>query len=269
MAAESLRALIVDDERLARLALRALLADDPDVVVVGEASGVDEAEALVRRERPDVVFLDIQLRGESGFDLLARDAGEFHVVFVTAFDAYAVRAFEVHALDYLLKPVDPVRLATALARARDPAAPAAPRPPAYRYDDLFFHDDARSPRFIRIRDIAFIRAAGNYTELHLAGGAALLVLRPLTTWETQLAGAPFVRAHRSLLVNLDFVERIERGEGYTYDLFVRGHAEPLPMSRRRATELKGRREAFRRGGREGDELTASAFTRTGDSDDER
>jgi two-component system LytT family response regulator len=251
MNAEPLRALIVDDERLARLALRTLLASDPEVVVVGEASGVDGAEALIRREHPRVVFLDIQLRGETGFDLLARNAGDFLVVFVTAFDAYAVRAFEVHALDYLLKPVDPTRLATALARARDPSAPRPSAvPAAYRYDDLFFHDDARCPRFIRIRDIAFIRAAGNYTELHLAGGQRLLVLRPLLTWETQLAGAPFVRVHRSLLVNLDFVERIERGEGYTYDLFVRGHAEPLPMSRRRATELKTRREAFRGGRRE-------------------
>jgi two-component system, LytTR family, response regulator len=250
MSLEPLRALIVDDERLARLALRTLLAGERDLVVVGEASGVDEAEALIRREHPRVVFLDIQLRGESGFDLLARNAGTFHTVFVTAFDAYAVRAFEVHALDYLLKPVDPVRLANALARARNPTAPPAEvRAPAYNYDDLFFHDDARSPRFIRIRDIAFIRAAGNYTELHLAAGAPLLVLRALSTWETQLAGAPFVRVHRSLLVNLDFIERVERGEGYTYDLFVRGHAEPLPMSRRRATELKGKRDAFR-GGRE-------------------
>jgi two-component system LytT family response regulator len=252
MTAKPLRALIVDDERLARLALRTLLAGDAEVVVVGEASGVDDAEALIRRERPEVVFLDIQLRGESGFDLLARNAGTFHTVFVTAFDAYAVRAFEVHALDYLLKPVDPVRLAAALARARNPTAappPAEARAPAYRYDDLFFHDDARSPRFIRIRDIAFIRAAGNYTELHVAAGPRLLVLRPLATWETQLASAPFVRVHRSLLVNLDFVERIERGEGYTYDLFLRGHAEPLPMSRRRATELKARREGFRVGRR--------------------
>lgn len=250
MSAEHLRAVIVDDERLARLALRTLLASERDVTVVGEAGGVDDAEVLIRREQPQIVFLDIQLRGESGFDLLVRNAGTFHTVFVTAFDAYAVRAFEVHALDYLLKPVDPVRLGSALARARNPAATPASEAhaPAYRYDDLFFHDDARSPRFIRIREIAFIRAAGNYTELHFAAGPPLLVLRALSTWETQLAGAPFVRVHRSLLVNLDFIERVERGEGYTYDLFVRGHAEPLPMSRRRATELKGKRDAFRGGG---------------------
>jgi len=223
-----------------------LLAADHAVDVVGEASRIDEAEELIRRERPGVVFLDVQLRGETGFDLLARDAGSFQTIFVTAFDAYAVRAFEVHALDYLLKPVHPERLAEALARARNPTGHrAAPElPPAYRYDDLFFHADARCPRFIRIREIAFIRAAGNYTELHMRGGPPLLVLRTLATWEAQLADAPFVRVHRSALVNLDYVDRIERGSGYTYELHVRGHTTPLAMSRRRALELKSRRDAF-------------------------
>jgi two-component system LytT family response regulator len=109
--------LLVDDERLARRALRTLLAAERDVDIVGEASRVDEAVALGRRERPSVGFVDVQRRGETGFDLLARDAGPFHTIFVTAFDAYAVRAFEVHALDYLLKPVDPARLAAPSSRA--------------------------------------------------------------------------------------------------------------------------------------------------------
>jgi two-component system LytT family response regulator len=242
MPAEPLRAVVVDDERLARRALRTLLAAERNVEVVGEASRVDEAEALIRRERPGVVFLDVQLRGETGFDLLARDVGGFHTIFVTAFDTYAVRAFEVHALDYLLKPVDPARLAEALERARRPApARGGPEAPArYGPDDLFFHDDARRPRFVRIREIAFIRAAGNYTEVFTAGGAPLLVLRPLGLWETQLPNGTFARVHRSVLVNLDFVERIERGATYTYELFLRGQAAPIAMSRRRALELKRR-----------------------------
>lgn len=247
MSAEPLRVVVIDDERLARSAMRRLLAAERDVEVVGEARGVDDAEALIRRERPAVVLLDVQLRGETGFDLLARGAGPFHTIFVTAFDAYAVRAFEVHALDYLMKPVDPARLTEALARARRPAAPRAAheRRAAYRYDDLFFHDDARRPRFLRIREIAFIRAAGNYTELYAAAGSPLLVLRPLSAWEARLAGTPFVRVHRSVLVNLDFVERIERGEAYTYELYVRGQTAPLAMSRRRAVELKRRMDVLR------------------------
>ena len=236
-----LRAAIVDDERLARRALRSMLADERGVVVVAEAGNVDDAEAAIRRERPDVVFLDVQLRGESGFDLLARDAGPFRTVFVTAFDTYAVRAFEVHAVDYLLKPVEPARLAEALRRVRGPAAAVEDSgPSAYEYDDFFFHADERRPRFIRIRDIAFIRAAGNYTEVHTSDERPVLVLRTLAAWEAQLAGTPFVRVHRSVLVNCAFVERIARGPNYTYDLYVKGRRDPLPMSRRRALELKDR-----------------------------
>ena len=239
--ARVIRAAIVDDERLARRAFRSLLADERDVVVVAEAGSVDEAEAAIRRERPDVVFLDVQMRGESGFDLLARGAGPFRTVFVTAFDAYALRAFEVHAVDYLLKPVDPVRLAEALRRIRGPLTPVEDtEPAAYQYDDFFFHADERRPRFIRIRDIVFIRAAGNYTEVHTHGEPPALVLRSLAVWEAQLNGTPFVRVHRSVLVNFAFVERIVRGPNYTYDLHLKGCPDPLPMSRRRALELKAR-----------------------------
>lgn len=246
MKTESLRVIVVDDERLARRSLRRQLDAEPNVTIVGEASCVDEAEALIRDTQPEIVFLDIQLRGETGFDLLRRDAGSYQTVFVTAFDKYAVRAFEVHALDYLLKPVDPERLSEVLARAQRPSVDASvATAPAYGNDDLYFHNDMRSPRFIRIREIAFIRAAGNYTELHSITGPPLLELRTLSTWETQLSGTSFVRVHRSLLINLDFIERIERGTNHSYEIYIKGHATPLPMSRRRATELKSRHEALR------------------------
>ena len=186
------------------------------------------------------MFLDIQLRGESGFDLLARDAGPFHTVFVTAFDAYAVRAFEVHALDYLLKPVDPVRLAYALARARNPAAtPAHVR-------------RLRRRTATTISSFTTTRGARASSASATSHSFAPQATTPSCTspldrrcsccalyrrGKRSSPAAPFVRVHRSLLVNLDFVERIERGEGYTYDLFVRGHAEPLadePAARDRA-----------------------------------
>ena len=249
-----LRAIIVDDERLARGALRRLLAAHEGVEVVGEAGRVAEAAALVQAHRPDLVFLDVQMRGETGFDLLAHpdvQAVAFRIVFVTAFDQYAVRAFDVHALDYLLKPIDPPRLAEALARARTSTAPAAaPTPPTaspgaegggrLRLDDLFFYEEGRHPRFIRIRDVAFIRAAGNYTELHLADGDHVLVHKPLAAWEEALPPEHFVQVHRSVLVHVAFVERVERAPNYTYDLYLRGFAAPVPMSRRRASALKRR-----------------------------
>ena len=124
MSAEPLTALIVDDERLARQELRALLAVHPEVQVVGEAASVDEAARHLAREQPDVVFLDIQMPGESGFDLFARAPVSSRVVFVTAHDAHALRAFDVNALDYLLKPVVPARLAESIARLREQAAAA-------------------------------------------------------------------------------------------------------------------------------------------------
>jgi two-component system LytT family response regulator len=113
---QKLRALIVDDERLARKELRSMLSERPEIIVEGEAETVAEAAELIRAEEPDIVFLDVHMHGESGFDLLDKVDVTFKVIFVTAFDAYAIRAFEVNALDYLLKPVNPERLARAVER---------------------------------------------------------------------------------------------------------------------------------------------------------
>jgi two-component system LytT family response regulator len=239
-----LRALIVDDERLARRALRSALATRDDVTLVGEAATVEEAATLIQEETPDVVLLDIQMRRETGFDLLDRIDTPVHVVFVTAHDDHAVRAFEVNALDYLLKPVDPRRLDDALQRVRTSEAPlprqSESEDQAFRYSDLFFYEESRQPRFIRIRDIVHIEAAGNYTELHLADGSTALTSNTLSTWDERLPGDRFVRIHRSTIVNVEHVERMERAANYTFDVFVTGQDTPLAMSRRRAKTLKDR-----------------------------
>ena len=245
MTEKVLDALIVDDERLARRALRSALAEQAGVRVVAEARSVDEAAAALRTHAPDVVLLDIQMRGETGFDLLDHIEPPTAVVFVTAYDEYAVRAFEVNALDYLLKPVDPERLAEALRRARasdrplpHPDADAAPG--AFRYDDLFFYEEGRRPRFIRIRDIAFIQAAGNYTEVHLRDGDMVLTSSTLSSWAERLPGDYFVRIHRSSLVQVDCVARVERSGSSCYDVYIEDYETPLALSRRRASALKDR-----------------------------
>ncbi len=246
---DALRALIVDDERLARRTLRSTLAARDDVAVVGEAGSVEAAAALIRETTPDVVLLDIQMRRETGFDLLDRIDTPIHVIFVTAYDEYAVRAFKVNALDYLLKPVDPERLAQALRRARtsDRALPHEPTDQSddasdtFRYDDLFFYEASRQPRFIRIRDIVYIEAAGNYTELHLTDDApSALTSKTLSTWAERLPADRFVRIHRSTIVNVEHVTHIEPAANYTFDVFVAGQGAPLAMSRRRAKTLKDR-----------------------------
>lgn len=235
-----LEALIVDDERLARKELRSLLAAHPEVSVVGEADSVAAALAVLEGERPDLVFLDIQLAGETGFDLLERaGAADFRTVFVTAFDAYAIRAFEVHALDYLLKPVNPARLKGAIDKllSGEPApAPPSPRPLAID-DRVYLELGARSV-FLKIDRVTHIVAAGDYTEVFTADGQKYLVEKPLREWEARLPEKFFARVHRNCIVNLEYVERVESWFNRSQQLFLRGRAEPLTVSRRHAARLK-------------------------------
>lgn len=231
----TLSALIVDDERLARRELATLLAAHREIAVAGEAGSVDDAAALVRALDPDVVFLDIQMPKRSGFELL--DAADVRrVVFVTAHDVHAIRAFEVNALDYLLKPVHPARLAITIARlvgTADPAPPTARLEPA----DHLFLSDGKAARFVRVRAILCIRGAGDYSELVLDDGKRVLSSRPLKEWEGRLPGG-FARVHRTAIVNLDHVERVERISDDSFRVVVRGLAEPVPMSRRHAARLR-------------------------------
>jgi two-component system LytT family response regulator len=239
---DPLQVLIVDDERLARRSVRSALDAVAGVAVAGEAGSVDGAAEQIRTEAPDVILLDVQMRGETGFDLLDRIDTAVQVVFVTAYDEHAVRAFEVNALDYLLKPVAPDRLAEALQRARQ-AETALPEnedadPEGFEYDDLFFYEEGRHPRFIHIREIVFLEAAGNYTELHLTDGATALTSITLSAWTDRLPDAHFVRIHRSTIVNVEHVTEVERGASGTYAVHVEDRADPLSMSRRRARVLK-------------------------------
>ena len=241
---DPLRVLIVDDERLARRSVRSALDEVAGVTVAGEAGSVDAAAEQIRAEAPDVVLLDVQMRGETGFDLLDRIDTAVQVVFVTAYEEHAVRAFEVNALDYLLKPVDPDRLAEALQRTRQ-AETALPEdedadPVGLAYDDLFFYEDGRRPRFIRVREIAFIAAAGNYTELHVTDGTTALTSTTLVEWTDRLPDAHFARIHRSTIVNVERVTTVEQGDGRTYSVHVEGRDDPLSMSRRRARTLGDR-----------------------------
>jgi len=223
MSPNPLRALLVDDERLARKYLRQLLAEHADVTVIGEAGSVADAAALAAELRPDVIFLDVQMPPASGFDLLPLLSPAPAVVFVTAHDQFALRAFAASAADYLLKPVVPERLALALHHARHgrvpPAAvssaPAAAPTPLGLEDTLILRDTGRLRR-VRLGDIAAIVAEGSYTHVHLAAERSLFIPRSMNTWAPQLPTPPFLRADRSLFVNLSRVTRLDvrsRDEG--------------------------------------------------------
>jgi two-component system LytT family response regulator len=235
-----LRALIVDDERLARRELRALLEEHGGLTVAGEAGSADEAAALIREVRPDVIFLDIQMPGATGFDLLERVEVTADLIFVTAFDEYALRAFEVNALDYLLKPVAPERLARALERlARGGRREKTPLR-KLEYDDRLFLDTGGHSRFVKVSSIVLVAAAADYSEVFTEDGRRALVQKPLREWEARLPSKHFLRVRRSTIINLEHVERVENWFNRSYRIHLRQLKEPVAVSRRYASVLKSR-----------------------------
>jgi two-component system LytT family response regulator len=252
------QAVLVDDEPLARRELRRLLAAHPEVAVVAEADSVAGAAERVRLTGADLVFLDVQLAdGESGLDLVERLEPGVRVVFVTAHDRYAVRAFEAHALDYLLKPVAPERLARAVARlgpgeaprgdgadaaragGRREAPPAPADAPLGVADRLFLRIDARMG-FLCVAHIAAVLADRDASDLLLADGRRVRVQKPLAEWAARLPASHFLQIHRSALVNLDHVARVEEWSHRSFHVWLRGRAEPLVMSRRFAARVRER-----------------------------
>lgn len=251
-----MRVLIVDDEPLARQGVRQLLAREPGVEVLGECANGRDALDAVAALRPQVVFLDVQMPGMDGFEVLARLPEELSpvVVFVTAHDRYAVRAFEECALDYLLKPLDEARFARAVARARAAlAAPAASPPPLFAgwapaasrppgRERLMIGIAPGRSIFVRTDDIFWIQAQDYCVAVHLERGRHYLVRQSLDEMEARLDPRRFARVHRSALVNLDRVQEIrplgrERAEARLAD----GTSVPVSRERLRALEARWER----------------------------
>jgi len=240
----SLRVLIVDDARLARRELRTLLAAIPWVACVGEADDVPAAREAILREQPDLVLLDVQMPSGEGFDVLDGLETVPMVVFVTAYDQYAVRAFETNALDYLVKPVEAGRLQAALERGRErlsaPAAPAATdsvRDALGAEDQVFLRDGERC-WFVALGEIRKVVVDGNYARLWFRDQNAVLA-RSLSTLEARLSPALFFRANRNTLVNLRRVRAIEPSLSDGYDLTLDDGSQ-VEVSRRQARELRER-----------------------------
>jgi two-component system, LytTR family, response regulator len=253
---EPVRVLIADDEPPARAKVRRFLSADPEVEIVGEAGSGPEAVDAVHRLRPDLLFLDIQMPGADGFGVLgALDAGTLpQVVFVTAYDEYALRAFEVHAVDYLLKPFDADRFRTALARAKERVRARPPvddleqrirraladvrTPPAY-LDRVLVRTGDRAV-FLRTEEIDWLAAEENYVRLH-AGPASYLVRGTLAGLEERLDPAKFIRVHRSHIVNLGSIRELHPWSHGDWMIVLRDGRE-LMLSRRyrdRLPELAG------------------------------
>lgn len=225
-----MKAVIVDDEQLARFELRRLLRAHPSVEVAGEAQDGEEALRLVRAHSPDVLFLDIQMPGMTGFDLLEKLDGELpEVIFTTAYDQHAIRAFEVNALDYLLKPIAPDRLQVALSRLE----PRKQQP--FRLSQVFVRDGERC-WIVRIADISLLESEGNYTRVYFAAEQPL-IRRSLNAIEQQLDPQSFFRANRRQILNLNWIESTHVGVDGGLSLRLRNGRE-VELSRRRAEDLR-------------------------------
>jgi two-component system LytT family response regulator len=236
--------LLVDDSRLARQELRRLLLRHPDVTVIGEAAHAAEAATRIAELRPDLLLLDIHMPGRSGFELLTdlADAAP-QVIFTTAFDQYAVQAFEVNALDYLLKPVDEQRLAAALAKARtalvaepEHSPEVAPARELLRETDQVFVKEGERCWFVRLQDVKLLEVADNYTRLHFHD-VHPLIPRTLQQLEARLDPAVFFRVNRQQIINLKWVEHIEPWFSSTLKISLRGGGE-VEVSRQQSMRFR-------------------------------
>ena len=228
-----MRAMIVDDEPLARRELGRLLAEFAWIDIVGEAANVGEAAPLIDRLLPELLFLDIQMPGGTGFDLLERIEHLPRVVFTTAYDRHAVLAFEVNALDYLLTPIEPARLAAAVARAQAaaPNAPPAGARGGANHERLFLRDGDRC-WFVPLREVKLFTAEGNYVRISWDRIHPLLG-RPLSSLEPRLDPRRFFRANRQQIINLEYIESIDLGVNGRLHVQLRGGPE-VQVSRRQA-----------------------------------
>lgn len=232
--------LIVDDERLARRDLIAMLEEHENIRVIGEAGDVADATAAIERHQPDIIFLDIQMPGESGFDLLNKVDCHSNIIFVTAYDEYAIRAFEVNALDYLLKPVHPERLARTIHRLEDESAVDKKSLRPLAYDDCLFISMNNHVQFMKVKTILCINSAGDYSEVLTTDGDKGLTQKSLREWENRLPENHFCRIHRSTIINMEFIERLEEWFNYSFRVYLKNIETPFVISRRYAAMIKNK-----------------------------
>lgn len=231
-----MKALIIDDERLARKELAGLLEKHDGIQVVGEAANAEEAELRIAELKPDLLFLDINMPGRDGFQLLETLEQVPYVIFVTAYDEHALRAFEVNALDYLMKPIDPNRLEAAISKLPKAKDGELPDREVLGLEDQIFLKDGDKCWFVALKDIRLFESEGNYVRVKF-NDQKPLVLRSLNKLEEKLDPHVFFRANRKHIVNLRYVEKIDPWFSGGLNVKMRT-GEEVEVSRRQASRFK-------------------------------
>lgn len=236
------KALIIDDERLARNELKKLLQDFPEIEVIGEAINANEGIEKIESLSPDLVFLDVQMPGKTGFDMLCELERAPHVIFTTAYDEFALKAFEVNALDYLMKPVEPKRLADALHKLHQmeekemSASLAGINRGMLSENDQVFVKDGERCWFVKLTEVRLFESVGNYAKVYFAGNKPL-ILKSLNALEERLDEKVFFRANRKHIVNLRMIDKVEPYFNGGLLLDLKG-GEKIEVSRRQAVKFK-------------------------------
>lgn len=240
---EKIKTLLVDDERPARNEMKRLLSKFDQIQIVGEAANAGEAVSQIEKLNPDLMFLDIQMPGKSGFDLLEDLDFSPHVIFVTAYDEYALKAFEVSALDYLLKPVDEDKLKAAIDKINErmqlnsgSAAAENKDQRVLNEDERVFLKDGDKCWFVSLKDIRYFESNGNYVHVYFEDQKPL-VLKSLNKLEQKLSEKQFFRAGRKFIINLSYIEKVETSFSGGL-MVVMSDQRQIEISRRQSAKLK-------------------------------
>ncbi len=233
-----MKALIIEDEPLAVDNLIFYLKDYP-IEIMGSAYRISDAIKLIKKHKPDVVFLDINLSGENGFDLLDKIDNNFKTIFVTAYDEYAIRAFEVNALDYILKPLKKDRIAKAMDKLFSNNHKSH-KTSSYEITDSVFLSNVNRASFIKLNDICYIESESCYSKIVTAKEGTKTMTQTLKRWEEQLPNEHFVRVHRSYIVNRNRIKEIKKRNNNTFEISFNDINDLVEISRRYAFELKSR-----------------------------
>jgi len=229
---KTFKAIIIDDERLARATLSDMLAEYPLIEIIGESESVAESIRLIINLNPDILFLDIQLSDGTGFDLLNKINYSGKVIFVTAYDEFAIRAFEVNAIHYLLKPISHKHLSEAIERLEEKGVEKVHLPIInYKYGDRLLVTCGSYLNFIKINSIVTIMAAGDYSLIRTGDGKEFIDSKTMSQWEYRLPENNFVRINRSTIVNFNAIEKTEQRSVNLVLITVKGIQEPFRISR--------------------------------------
>ena len=236
-----MRALIIDDERLARKELTSLLAEHESIQIIGEAANADEAFELINTENPDLLFLDIQMPGKTGFELLEMLDEVPKVIFITAYDEYALKAFEVSALDYLLKPIEPDRLSESLKKVKQEEIKKTETSNGDKklgLEDQVFVKDGDRCWFVSLSNVRVFESDGNYIKVYFDGNRPM-IHKSLNALDEKLDSRHFFRASRKHIINLSWVESIEPWFNGGLMVKLKG-GDKIEVSRRQAAKFKDR-----------------------------